>query len=96
MTGPIVVVEGSDVTMTCEASDDGKQKHIYQWKKGTEILPTANNNDDRYTLGRRGREFTITNVIVSDSGLYHCEFNINGRDMPSYEVQVIVKSELLT
>ena len=93
MTGPIVVAEGSDVIMTCEASDDdGTQSYRYQWKKGTQLL----RKKDRYDLGRRGRDFTISNVTISDSGQYHCEFNINGEDVPSFEVQVIVKSELLT
>ena len=93
MTGPIVVAEGSDITMTCEASNDRTQGYQYQWKKGTELL---HKKKDRYTVKRRGRDFTISNVIISDSGQYHCEFNINGEDVPSFEVQVIVKSELLT
>ena len=94
MTGPIVVAEGSDVIMTCEASNDGKQRYDYQWKKGTELLPTANNNDGRYTVARRGKYFIISNVTVSDSGHYHCQFNINGEYVTSFEVQVTVKSEL--
>ena len=91
MTGPIVVAEGKDVTLTCEASDDRTQSYQYQWKKGTELLP----NNDRYSMAKRGRDFTIYNVTISDNGQYHCEFNINGEDVPSFEVQVNVKSELL-
>ena len=78
--------------MTCELSnDDGEQN--YQWKKGTVlVLPT----NDKYSFRRRGREFIINNVTVSDSGQYHCEVNINGEVVPSFEVQVTVKSEILT
>ena len=94
MTGPIVVAEGSNVTMTCEASDDGTQNYQYQWKKGMELL--LSKTDDRYKSKNRGRNFIINNVAVSDSGQYHCVFNINGTGVPSFEVQLIVKSELLT
>ena len=90
MTGPIVVAEGSNVELRCEASDDDTQIYRYQWKKGTQLL----SNNDRYSVARRGRDFTIYNVTISDSGQYHCEFNINGEDVPSFEVQVNVKSEL--
>ena len=89
MTGPIVVAEGSNVILTCEASNDGKNKYNYQWKKGTEALSTT---DDQYSIANRGRKFTIANVTVSDNGQYHCEFNINGTIVPSFQVQVIVKS----
>ena len=81
--------------MACEASDD-TQSYQYQWRKGTELLPTANSNNDRYSVARRGRNLTIANVTVSDSGQYHCEFNINGEDVPSFKVQVTVKSESLS
>ena len=94
MTGPIVVAEGSNVTLTCEASDDDDtQNYRYHWKKGTKLLPR---NDGRYNTERRGRDFTIYNVSVNDSGQYHCEFNINGESIPSFKVQVLVKSGLLT
>ena len=96
MTGPIVVAEGSDVTLTCEASDDKEGNYQYQWKKATELLSTADSNNNRYSVARRGRNFIINDVTISDSGQYHCEFNINGTNIPSFEVQMIVKSELLT
>ena len=96
MTGPIVVAEGSKVLLTCEASDDSTGNYQYQWKKGTKLLSTADSNNNRYSVTRRGREFTFNNVTSSDSGQYHCEFNINGINVPSFEVQVIVKSEILT
>ena len=96
-TGPIVVAEGSNVKLTCEASDDSIGKYWYQWRKGTELLSTADSNNNRYSVARRIRDFTINNVTISDSGQYHCEFtDINGTNVPSFEVQVIVKSELLT
>ena len=94
MTRPIAVAEGSDVTLICKASNDTKHYH-YQWKKGTVLLPTVDNNNDRYSVMKRGRELTINGVTVSDNGHYHCEYNINEtKYVPLFEVEVIVKSEL--
>ena len=69
------------------SDDNGTQQYL--WKKGTDLIPEKK-------LTRRGRKLTITNVTVSDSGQYHCEVNVNGKTVSSPEIQVTVKSELLT
>ena len=76
------------VELRCDWSDDNGSLQ-YHWKKGTEII-----SDNKVT--KRGRQLTITNVAVSDSGQYHCEVNVNGKNVPSPKIQVTVKSELLT
>ena len=84
--GNITVAVGSDVTLSCEATGDGKLN--YQWKRESGSFPSNRS-------GRSTKSLTIRNIAVSDSGQYYCEVDNGGDRVSSRRVQVTVKSRVL-
>ena len=84
--GPIIRAEGSDVTLTCEAT--GVQSLMYEWKRVTKSLPSN-------VRSSRGRNLTIHNIKKKDEGQYYCEVSNGENKVSSMTVQVTVKSKLL-
>ena len=79
----ITVAEGSNVTLTCEATGDGTLN--YQWMKESGSLPISNG----------GQNLTLNNITVDGSGQYYCEVDNGGEKITSKRAKVIVKSQLL-
>ena len=84
--GNINVAEGTDVTLKCDATGDGKLN--YQWRRVSGSLPSN-------SRGRNSKSLTIRNIAVSDSGQYYCEVDNGGDSVSSMRVQVTARSELL-
>ena len=84
--GPIIMVEGSDVVLTCEATGDGIL--TYQWRKESGSLPSNTKSSNG------GQTLTLTNIAASDSGQYYCEVDNGGDSVSSMSVQLTVKSKL--
>ena len=85
----VTIAEGNNVTLRCKATGDGTIN--YQWKRVLGSLPKnaviSNING--------GKNLTIHNITVSDSGRYHCEIDNGGDSVSSRRVRVTVKSESL-
>ena len=84
--GNITVAEGDSITLRCEVTGDGKLN--YQWTRKPGSLPSSAGRSNG------GKNLTIDNIAVNDSGQYYCEVD-NGGNNVSSRVQVIVKSESL-
>ena len=85
--GNITVAEGSDVTLSCEATGDGTQN--YQWRRvSPDRLPRNTNASDEQIL-------TIYDIRVNNGGEYYCEVGTGKNKESSMRVQVTVRSELL-
>ena len=82
----ITVAEGSDVTLTCEATGNGALN--YQWMKESGSLPMN-------SLSNGGKNLTLHNITVDDSGQYYCEVDNGGEKVTSKRAKVAVKSQLL-
>jgi len=78
--GPIIVAEGSDVVLRCEATGEGTLN--YQWRRLSGSLPDSNTTT-----------FTVSNLTVSDSGGYYCIVDNGGTRVPSIKVEVTVKGK---
>ena len=85
---PITIAEGNDVTLRCKATGNGTLN--YQWKRVSGSLP----KNAVITNINGGKNLTIHNITVKDSGRYYCEVDNGGDKVSSRRVQVIVKSEL--
>ena len=83
--GTIMVAEGKNVTLACEATGDGMLN--YQWWK--ESLPMSS------ILSNSDKNLSIYNTEVDDSGQYYCEVDNGKEKVTSKKVQVIVRSQLL-
>ena len=86
--GNITVTECSNVTLRCVAKNDKSLK--YQWMRVSGSLPNSAKTSSR------GRNLTIYNVTVSDSGQYYCKVinKINNSiSVSSMKVQVTVNSK---
>ena len=82
--GPITVAEGSNVTLRCRATGNGSL--TYQWMRVSGSLPkNAKTNPN-------GRQLTIHNITVSNSGQYYCNVSNNEGSVSSMNVNVTVKS----
>ena len=81
--GAIMVAEGNNVTLTCEATGD--EMLNYRWKKESGSLPMIYSDQN----------LTIYNITVDDSGQYYCEVDNGKEKVTSKKVQVTVKSQLL-
>ena len=84
-TMTVIVAEGSNVTLRCEAAGDGKLE--YRWRRVSRSIPGTANGDKNQTL-------TFTNIRFGNSGKYFCEVKIKGNLQSSKDVQVTVRSEL--
>ena len=84
--GPITVVEGSNVTLRCEATGNGTLN--YQWRRVSGSL----SSDVRMSNG--GQTLTIHNIVVRDNEEYYCEVDNGGDRVSSMRVQVTARSEL--
>ena len=87
--GPITRAEGSDVVLGCEATGNGVQNLMYEWKRVMKVLPS----NVRRSNG--GRNLTILSITKDDEGQYYCEVSHKGNKLSSMRVQVSVKSKLL-
>ena len=85
-TGPITVVEGSNVDLNCKATGD--EPLNYQWMREPESLPDN-------VKGKMTPNITICNITINDGGKYYCIVDSGGESMPSMKVEVTVKSESL-
>ena len=85
--GPIIIAEGSNVVLRCEATGNGTLN--YQWRRVSGSLPS----NVRMSNGRQ--TLTISNIAVSDSGQYYCAVDNGGDSVSSRRVQVTARSELL-
>ena len=85
--GPIIVAEGNNVVLRCEATGNGTLN--YQWRRASGRLPS----NARRT--NRGQILTINNIGVSDNGEYYCEVDNGGEKVTSSRVQVTAKSKIL-
>ena len=83
---PITVAEGENVTLRCEADGDGTLN--YEWRRVSGSLPNNVKRKDG------GKNLTIHNITVTDSGQYYCEVDNGGDSESSGRVQIIVKSKL--
>ena len=83
----ITVAEGSNVTLTCEATGNGTLN--YQWMKESGLLPMNSLSNDGQTL-------TLRNIAVDDSGQYYCAVDNGEENNTSEGVQVTVRSQLIT
>ena len=81
--GSIIIAEGSDVVLTCEATGDGTL--TYQWRKELGSLPS----NSRSSSG--GKTLILNYITVSDSGQYYCVVDNGGDSVFSKRVQVTVK-----
>ena len=84
--GNITVVEGSNVTLKCTATGDGKLN--YQWRRVSGSLP----NNSRV---RNNGNLNLFNITVNDSGQYYCNVSDTEGSVSSMKVQVTARSELL-
>ena len=85
--GNITVVEGSNVTLRCEATGNGTLK--YQWRSVSKSLPKNTMMEDE------GQTLIIHDIAVRDSGQYYCVVNDTVGSVSSMRVQVTARSELL-
>ena len=83
--GTIVVGEGSDVMLRCEATGEGTLN--YQWRRRSGSLPDN-------VEGNNTTSLTISNITVSDSGEYYCIVDNGGTGVSSQEVQVTAKGSV--
>ena len=85
--GPIIVAEGSNVVLRCEATGNGTLN--YQWRRVSGSLPSNARRSN-------GRKFlTINNIGVSDNGQYYCEVDNGGERVRSSRVTVTAKSKII-
>ena len=82
----ITVAEGSDVTLTCKATENGTFN--YQWMKESGSLPIN-------SIINGGQNLTLHNIAVNDSGKYYCEVDNGGEKVTSKRAQVTARSQLL-
>ena len=81
----IIVAEGSNVTLKCEATGNGTL--TYRWKRISKSLPKNINAKVEQTL-------TIHNITVNNGGEYYCEVKDGGKNTTSsMRVQVTARSE---
>ena len=85
--GNITVAEGSNVTLRCTATGNGKLN--YQWRRVSGSLPS------NARVRNRGRNLDFFNITVSDSGHYYCEVSDTEGSVSSMRVQVTARSESL-
>ena len=85
--GSIIVAEGNNVVLICEATGEGTLN--YQWIKVSGSLPEG-------VLGNKDSHLIIRNIAVNDSGQYYCKVDNGGTSVSSMKAQVIVKSKLYT
>ena len=83
--GTITVLEGSNVTLRCEATGEGTLN--YQWIRVSGPSPGV-------YLKNKGTNLTISDVTVNDTGEYYCKVDNGGTSVSSMGVHVIVKSKL--
>ena len=83
----VTIAEGNDVTLSCKATGDGTLN--YQWKRVSVPKNTVITNING------GRNLTIQNITVNDSGRYYCEVDNGGDSVTSRRVRVTVKRESL-
>ena len=81
--GPIIVAEGSDVVLTCGATD--KEILNYEWIRVSGSLSEA-------VLDSNGTRLNISNITVNDGGEYYCRVGNGGITVSSMRVNVTVKS----
>ena len=86
-TGPLTAVEGSNVTLNCEATSNGTL--TYRWLRASGSLP------ENAEIRHKGKTLVIYNIAVSDGGKYYCEVNDGIFNESLVNVQVIVKSKLI-
>ena len=86
-TGPITIVEGSNVVLKCQATGDGTLN--YHWRRVSGSLPS----NARRSNG--GQTLTLRNIVVNDNGEYYCEVDNGGEKVTSSRVQVTAKSQSL-
>ena len=80
--GPIIVAEGSDVMLRCEATGEGTLN--YQWRRLSGSLPDN-------VQGNNTTNLTIFNITVSNSGEYYCVVDNGGTGVSSMKVQISAK-----
>ena len=81
-----MVAEGSNVTLICTATGDGRLR--YQWRRVPGSLPSN-------TRVRNNGNLDIFNITVSDSGQYYCEVSDKEDNVTSKRIQVTARSESL-
>ena len=84
-SGPITRAEGSEVTLTCEATG----ALVYNWQKVSGSLPS------NVRRSNEGRNLIIPNIKLNDEGQYYCEVSNGENKVSSMRVQVTVKGKLL-
>ena len=84
--GNITVAGGSNVTLKCAATGNGKLN--YQWRKVSGSLPSN-------SRVRGNGNLDLFNMAVSDSGQYYCEVSDGEGRVSSMRVQVTARSELV-
>ncbi|XP_015791973.1 uncharacterized protein LOC107368619 isoform X2 [Tetranychus urticae] len=87
---PVMAIEGSTVTFkcpeACKTSDT--QRDVWRFTPAySAVVKSFDVNKGRFSLNRF-LELTISNVAISDSGIYHC-FTLNHTD--SYVLTVVHK-----
>ena len=83
----VTVVEGSNITLRCEATGNGTLN--YQWMRESQSLPK------NARMENEGQNLIIHNITVTDSGQYYCEVSDTEGSESSMRVQVTARSELL-
>ena len=84
--GNITVAEGSNVTLRCRATGNGRLH--YQWRRVSGLLPSN-------TRVRNNESLAIFNIAVSDSGQYYCVVSDTIGSVSSMRIQVTARSESL-
>ena len=80
--GSIVVVQGSDVVLTCEATGEGTLN--YEWISLSGSLSEV-------VLDNNSTQLNIYNITVDNGGEYYCRVDNGGIKVSSMRVNITVK-----